>query len=129
MWTTRSSRTSSRRIRRPGPGGPRPSHTAYASEPSKRFIYNRLPTRVQSIRFVAFFRFLYINGIMPTSVGDPAISSKSLGEEIVDELQREIIRGGFRPGQRLVERELIRRFGVSSIPVREALQELENRGL
>lgn len=29
----------------------------------------------------------------------------------------------------MVERELIARFGVSSIPIREALQELENRGL
>src|SRR5580765_167519 len=57
------------------------------------------------------------------------IHPKSLGEEIVEVLQREIIAGGFRPGQRLVERELIKRFGVSSIPIREALQELENRGL
>jgi DNA-binding GntR family transcriptional regulator len=54
---------------------------------------------------------------------------KSLREEIVDVVQREIIAGHFRPGQRLVERELIKRFGVSSIPIREALQELENRGL
>ena len=54
---------------------------------------------------------------------------KSLREEIVDIVQREIIAGHFRPGQRLVERELIQRFGVSSIPIREALQELENRGL
>src|SRR5882757_6118181 len=57
------------------------------------------------------------------------IRPKSLGEEIVEVLQREIIAGDFRPGQRLVERELIKRFGVSSIPIREALQELENRGL
>jgi DNA-binding GntR family transcriptional regulator len=54
---------------------------------------------------------------------------KSLGEEIVEVLQRDIIGGGFRPGERLLERELIKRFGVSSIPIREALQELENRGL
>jgi DNA-binding GntR family transcriptional regulator len=57
------------------------------------------------------------------------ISAKSLREEIVDILQREIIAGQFRPGQRLVERELIQRFGVSSIPIREALQELETRGV
>ena len=44
-------------------------------------------------------------------------------------LQREIIAGGYGPGQRLVERELIRRFGVSSIPIREALLELQDRGL
>lgn len=53
----------------------------------------------------------------------------SLGEEIAEVLQSEIIGGRFAPGQRLVERELIARFGVSSIPVREALRELENRGL
>lgn len=57
------------------------------------------------------------------------IQRKSLGEEIVDALQRDIIGGKFQPGQRIVERELIERFGVSSIPIREALLELENRGL
>jgi len=57
------------------------------------------------------------------------LQPKSLREEIVEILQRDIIAGHFRPGQRLVERELIKRFGVSSIPIREALQELENRGL
>lgn len=65
---------------------------------------------------------------MPT-LAEEAVVSRSLGEEIVDSLQREIIAGVYRPGQRLPERELIRRFQVSSIPVREALQELENRGL
>ena len=44
-------------------------------------------------------------------------------------LQHDIITGVFQPGQRIVERELINRFGVSSIPVREALQDLESRGL
>ncbi|MCX6627480.1 MAG: GntR family transcriptional regulator [Candidatus Solibacter sp.] len=57
------------------------------------------------------------------------IRSQSLGEEIAEILQSEIIGGRFAPGQRLVERELTARFGVSSIPIREALQELENRGL
>jgi DNA-binding GntR family transcriptional regulator len=57
------------------------------------------------------------------------IQQKPLSDEIVEVLQRDIIGGVLRPGQRLVERELIRRFGVSSIPVREALLELEARGL
>jgi len=57
------------------------------------------------------------------------LQPKSLREEIVEVVQHDIIAGHFRPGQRLVERELIQRFGVSSIPIREALQELENRGL
>jgi DNA-binding GntR family transcriptional regulator len=63
------------------------------------------------------------------SISQPLIRAKSLGEEIVEVVQRAIIAGEFRPGQRLVERELIGRFGVSSIPVRDALRELESRGL
>jgi DNA-binding GntR family transcriptional regulator len=59
----------------------------------------------------------------------PAIRSKSLGEEIAEVLQAEIIGGQFQPGQRLVERELALRFQVSSIPIRESLLELETRGL
>lgn len=55
--------------------------------------------------------------------------ANALARDIVETLQQEIIAGGFRPGQRLMERELIRRFGVSSIPVREALLELQARGL
>lgn len=54
---------------------------------------------------------------------------KSLAQDIAGVLQREIIAGEYRPGQRLVERELISRFGISSIPIREALLELEGRGL
>lgn len=57
------------------------------------------------------------------------IQSKSLREEIVEVIQRKILAGHFHPGQRLRERELVQQFRVSSIPIREALQELENRGL
>jgi DNA-binding GntR family transcriptional regulator len=53
----------------------------------------------------------------------------SLREQIADVLERSIISGQYEPGQRLVERDLARQFGVSSIPIREALQDLENRGL
>lgn len=44
-------------------------------------------------------------------------------------LQQDIITGVYPPGRRLIERELVDRFGVSSIPVREALQDLEAQGL
>ena len=50
-------------------------------------------------------------------------------DHIAATLQSEIITGNYLPGQRLVERELAARFGVSSIPVREALQVLETQGL
>jgi DNA-binding GntR family transcriptional regulator len=57
------------------------------------------------------------------------INAKSLRDEIVEALQRSIILGSTKPGELLIERELAEQFGVSSIPVREALQELEVRGL
>src|SRR5258706_7210083 len=50
-------------------------------------------------------------------------------ERIANKLQSEIIAGPYEPGDRLVERQIGERFGVSSIPVREALQILETRGL
>lgn len=53
----------------------------------------------------------------------------SLRDQIADVLEREIVSGLIAPGRRLVERELTNRFDVSSIPVREALQDLEGRGL
>lgn len=61
--------------------------------------------------------------------GDARLRPRPLGEEIAGVMQAEIIGGRYRPGQRLVERELTARFGASSIPVREALRELESRGL
>jgi DNA-binding GntR family transcriptional regulator len=57
------------------------------------------------------------------------IKAKTLRDEIIEVLQRAIILGERKPGEPLIERELAEQFGVSSIPVREALQELENRGL
>lgn len=57
------------------------------------------------------------------------IKARTLRDEIIEALQRAIILGERKPGEPLVERELAEQFGVSSIPVREALQELENRGL
>ncbi len=57
------------------------------------------------------------------------ITAKSLRDEIVEALQRSIILGLTKPGELLIERELAEQFGVSSTPVREALQELEVRGL
>lgn len=57
------------------------------------------------------------------------LQPRSLREDLVHHLQHDILTGVFQPGQRIVEREVCVRFGVSSIPVREALQHLEGRGL
>jgi len=40
-----------------------------------------------------------------------------------------IITGKFKPGERLVERDLVDQFGVSRTPVREAIRKLESLGL
>jgi GntR family transcriptional regulator, rspAB operon transcriptional repressor len=66
---------------------------------------------------------------LPLTAHPPALRPKSIAAEISEVLQEEIIAGKFRPGQRLLERDLVRRFEVSAIPVREAFQELESRGL
>ncbi len=52
-----------------------------------------------------------------------------LRAQIADALEAAILTGEYAPGARLTERELVQRYGVSSIPVREALQDLEGRGL
>ncbi|MGW5617714.1 GntR family transcriptional regulator [Streptomyces sp. NPDC003877] len=49
-------------------------------------------------------------------------------ERVTAALRREIIAGDLRPGDRLVERELAERFGVSRVPVREAIRSLVAEG-
>lgn len=49
-------------------------------------------------------------------------------ERVTDDLRQEIIAGSLRPGDRLVERELAERFGVSRVPVREAIRALVAEG-
>ena len=49
--------------------------------------------------------------------------------QVVDSLRQAILSRRFRPGQRLVERELIELTGVSRTSIREALRELAAEGL
>lgn len=54
---------------------------------------------------------------LPTSLA-------AMREEVTQEIRRQIIEGELRPGDRLVERSVADRLGVSRSPVREALQML-----
>ncbi|MDQ7858654.1 MAG: GntR family transcriptional regulator [Armatimonadota bacterium] len=52
-----------------------------------------------------------------------------LGRPIHEALRRQILTGRLRPGDRLVEGELARAYGVSKSPLREALKTLQHEGL
>jgi DNA-binding GntR family transcriptional regulator len=54
---------------------------------------------------------------------------KTLSEEVLDRMREAIVRGRFRPGDRLNEAALAGAFGVSRGPVREALSQLQQEGL
>lgn len=52
----------------------------------------------------------------------------TLRQQVVDVLRGAIVDGKFLPGERLVERELCERTGMSRTTVREALRHLESEG-
>jgi DNA-binding GntR family transcriptional regulator len=62
-------------------------------------------------------------------VTDGELASASLVELAVARLSREILSGGSDPGERLIEEQLTRRFGISRAPLREALRLLAQQGL
>ena len=49
-------------------------------------------------------------------------------EAVLQALREEIVTGGLAPGQRIVQDDLAERFGVSRVPLREALKVLEGEG-
>ncbi|WP_342660468.1 HTH-type transcriptional repressor RspR [Rhodococcus ruber] len=56
-------------------------------------------------------------------------ASAPLREQVIAALREAILDFRLRPGQRLIERELIEQLGVSRTTVREALRELTSEGL
>lgn len=53
----------------------------------------------------------------------------STADTVAASLREMIINGELQAGERLVERDLAERFGISRIPLREAIQRLEREGL
>jgi len=69
--------------------------------------------------------------ITPRSETGAAAAGEPLGavrERVLGTLRQDIIAGRLAPGDRLVERELAERFGVSRVPVREAVRALVAEG-
>lgn len=62
-------------------------------------------------------------------MSETLIPRSSLNAEVVARLRHEIVEGAWRPGERLQERILTQRYGISRSPLREAYQVLAAEGL
>ena len=70
-----------------------------------------------------------LTGSRPSVAQRPAAPLfRSKKEAVLDSLRASIVNGVIRPGERLVIDDLARNLGVSPIPVREALQQLQADG-
>lgn len=59
----------------------------------------------------------------------PALRAESIADKVYTLMREEIAAGAFRPGQRILEKELGTRLGISRTPIREALLRLEIEGV
>ena len=57
------------------------------------------------------------------------VSNAPMSMSLLAKLQRDILTGKYRPGQKLTEQNLCKEYGVSRTPIREALRQLETDGL
>mgnify|MGYP001014986330 FL=1 len=63
-------------------------------------------------------------------IGTLRIKRSSLSDQVADQIQHLIIKGGLKPGDKLPpERELAEQLGVSRTVIREATKTLQERGL
>ena len=66
---------------------------------------------------------------MSASVRSSAIAHRNIHEAVVDGIRGMILNGEFKPGDWLRQDQLAGEFGVSTMPVREALRQLQAEGL
>jgi DNA-binding GntR family transcriptional regulator len=66
---------------------------------------------------------------MTEPVVDIGLASSSLVELTMNQLRREILAGALVPGERLVEEQFTKKYGISRAPLREALRLLGEQGM
>jgi DNA-binding GntR family transcriptional regulator len=59
----------------------------------------------------------------------PDVRAESIADKVYALLRKEIASGEFRPGERIHEKDLAARLGISRTPIREALLRLEVEGV
>jgi len=67
--------------------------------------------------------------VAPGTAREPRTTPSTLKSHIFHGLRDAIVSGRYRPGERLNESKIAREFGISRIPVREALMQLQEHGL
>ncbi len=66
----------------------------------------------------------------PRTVRPPVrLQRQTMAGQVADELRRRILSGDYAEGEQLLQEQLAQDFGVSKVPVREALHLLEAEGL
>ena len=66
---------------------------------------------------------------MDSYVLDKISEHKPIRDEVFTSLRSAILKGHFKPGERLVEKELAQQMDISRTPIREAIRKLELEGL
>ena len=61
--------------------------------------------------------------------GDSEVTGAPMSMSLLGKLQRDILTGKYRPGEKLTEQKLCKEYGASRTPIREALRQLETDGL
>src|SRR5579872_3316462 len=65
---------------------------------------------------------------MSAQIEEPWPIPETMADGITERLRRAIITGAIKPGERIRVADLERKFGVSHIPIREALRRLQSEG-
>jgi DNA-binding GntR family transcriptional regulator len=65
----------------------------------------------------------------PVLASAPAVRAETIADKVYALLRQDVASGRFRPGERILEKALAHRLGISRTPIREALIRLEIEGV